>query len=390
MAFSLFMKIKNVFDEIFSMENLYAALQDASRGRRYKWDVLIFNFDAWTYLRELREEIYAGTYDIEKYNLFYVCEPKRRLIMSIRFKHRVVQWAIYRVLNPLFIKSYIEDSYGCINGRGAMTAMKRLKYWVDHNKRKPGNWYYLKLDISKYFYRVSHRVLKRILSKKIKDERLLDLLFRIIDHDGQGFGLPLGASPGQVDPKEMLHDVGMPIGNLMSQTFANLYLDVLDQYCKRKLRIHHYIRYMDDVIILSDNKAQLNEWKFQIETFLKEELELTLNRKTCIRPVSQGIEFVGYRIWPTHVTVRKSTSLRMRRSLRGIARKYRDYEMSFEDADKRFQCYMGMMKHFDSYNLKTAILDEFVLTHGDRNHEEEIWITNSNALTTSMDAAGGT
>lgn len=363
MAFSFAMKIKNVFDTIFSMENLYEALQDASRGRRYKWDVLIFNFDAWSNLKALREEIYAGTYDIEKYRVFYVMEPKKRLIMSIAFKHRVVQWAIYRILNPIFVKGYIEDSYGCIDGRGPLTAMKRLKYWVDQVSRKPAKWYYLKLDISKYFYRVSHKVLKRILSKKIKDERLLNLLFKIIDHDGQGFGLPLGVMPDEIDPEEMLHDVGMPIGNLMSQTFANLYLNTLDQYCKRTLRIHYYIRYMDDIVILSCDKSMLHEWKRKIETFLNNELELTLNSKTCVRPLSQGIEFVGYRIWSTHVTIRKKTSLRIRRSLRGIARKYRDYEMSFEDVNKRFQCYMGIMKHFDSRNLKRAILKEFVLTH---------------------------
>jgi retron-type reverse transcriptase len=371
--FDFIMKIKNVFDEIISMENLYAALQDASRGRRYKWDVLIFNFDAWTNLKDLRDEIYAGKYRIDKYHLFYVNEPKKRLIMSISFRHRVVQWAIYRVLNPIFTKSYIEDSYGCINGRGALSAMKRLKYWVDQIGRKPGNWYFLKIDISKYFYRVSHRALKRILAKKIKDKRLLDLLYGIIDYDGQGFGLPLGAKPGETAPEDMLFDVGMPIGNLMSQTFANLYLDTLDQFCKRTLRIHYYIRYMDDVIILSDDKEQLKRWKGVIEEFVEKELELALNKKTCIRPVSQGIEFVGYRIWSTHVTIRKSSSLRIRRSLRGIARKYHDYEMTFEDADKRFQCYMGMLQHFDSHNLKTAILDEFVLTHGDRiSPEEEI------------------
>jgi retron-type reverse transcriptase len=368
--------IKNVFDTIFSMDNLYLALEDASRTRRYKKDVLQFNDDAGRLLDELRTEIYQGTYRIDKYHVFYVYEPKKRMIMSIAFRHRVVQWAIYRVLNPLFTKGYITDSYGCIDGRGAVGAMKRLKYWVDQANRKSGTWYYLKLDISKYFYRISHRVLKKILRKKIDDDRLLYLLFGIIDCENRAFGLPRGKSPGDVRPEEMLFDVGMPIGNLMSQTFANLYLDALDQYCKRVLGIDKYIRYMDDVIILGDSKEKLWAWRNSIDQFLLSELELDLNKKTCIRPISQGIEFVGYRIWPTHVVLRKRTTLHIKRSLKKVQKQYHDYEITMEDAFASLQSYLGMFCHCDSHSLQEKILEEFVLTHGDRiSPEEEIWIT---------------
>ena len=124
------MKIKNVFDIIFSMENLYGALEDASRGRRYQRDVLEFNSDAWDNLLELREEVLSGKYTIDKYHIFYVHEPKLRMIMSIEFRHRIIQWAIYRVINPMLVPGYITDSYGCIPGRGALGAMQRLKYWL--------------------------------------------------------------------------------------------------------------------------------------------------------------------------------------------------------------------------------------------------------------------
>jgi len=148
------MKIKNVFDLIFSMENLYGALEDVSDQRRYNKDVMLFNFNAWDNLKEIRDSVYDGTYTIDKYYIFYVYEPKKRMIMSIKFKHRVVQWAIYRVINPMLIKGYIKDSYGCIPERGPLTAMFRLKYWLEQVNRKDEQWYYLKLDISKYFYRV--------------------------------------------------------------------------------------------------------------------------------------------------------------------------------------------------------------------------------------------
>lgn len=366
------MKIKNVYDLIFSMKNLYEAYEDAARGRRYNKDVLAYSFDTWSLLRELRERILSGNYEIEQYFIFYIYEPKKRMIMSIAFEHRIVQWAIYRVINPVLVKGYITDTYGCIPGRGALGAMQRLRDWVTYVSRKEDTWYYLKLDISKYFYRISHRVLKKILAKKIKDERLLDVLYGIIDCKHTPFGLPPGKSPGDVPLEERLFDVGMPIGNLLSQMFANIYLDVLDQFCKRVLGIEYYIRYMDDVIILSNSKVQLRYWKDTISSFLETELELQLNQKTCIRPISQGIEFVGYRIWENRVVLRKSTTLRIKRSLKGIRKQYRDYEMTFERATDTFVSYIGMLKHTDSEALINKLYADMVLSHeGGKDIENE-------------------
>lgn len=357
------MKIKNVFDLIFSMDNLYGALEDASANRRYNKDVMYYNFHAWELLNEIRQSIYDGTYHIEKYYIFYVYEPKKRMIMSIKFRHRIVQWAIYRVVNPMLVKGYIKDFYGCIPERGNLRAMQRLRYWVIKADRQDKRWYYLKLDISKYFYRISHEILKKILAKKIKDERLLSVLYGIIDCPHTPFGLPPGKGPGEVPLEERLYEVGMPVGNLMSQMFANIYLDALDQFCKRVLRIHCYVRCMDDVIILSDSKDQLWEWKSSISAFLETELELQLNQKTCIRPISQGIEFVGYRIWADRVVIRKSTTLHMKQVLRVRKEAYRVNEITFRQAVDTLECYLGMLKHCDCDALKEKMVEDFVLTH---------------------------
>lgn len=357
------MKVKNVFDTIFSMENLQYALEDASRGRRYHKDALAYRLDSVQALEDIREEIYNGTYSIEKYHIFYVYEPKKRMIMSISFKHRIVQWAIYRVINPLLVRGYIEDSYGCIPGRGALMAMQRLHGWLESSYKSGKQWFYLKLDISKYFYRVSHKVLKRILAKKIHDKRLLEVLFSIIDCDHTAFGLPRGKSPEDVPLEERIFDVGMPIGNLMSQVFANLYLNELDQFCKRILRIHKYIRYMDDIIILGDSKKQLHEWKESIEVFLKENLELDLNKKTCIRPITCGVEFVGYLLWPWKVILRKSTTLRIKRALKGVQVKYYRGDLTLKEATDTLNAYLGMLNHCDCEALIDSILENFVLTH---------------------------
>ena len=357
------MRLKNVFDLIFSQENLYLAYEDATRGRRYRPDVMEYTADVWENLTDLREMIYSGNYDIDRYNIFYIYEPKKRMIMSISFEHRIVQWAIYRVVNLVLVKGYIKDTYGCIPGRGALKAMQRLREWVKTVSRKPDNWFYLKLDISKYFYRISHKILKKILKKKIKDKRLLEILYSIIDCKNTPFGLPPGKPPDEVPMCERLYEVGMPIGNLLSQMFANLYLDQLDQFCKRTIRIKYYIRYMDDIIILCDSKKKLHEWKERIRCFLEEKLELQLNNKTCIRPINQGIEFVGFRIWKEKVVLRKSTTLRIKRSLKCVRKRYSRYDISFREATDTFESYLGMLKHTDSTALVKKLHEDMVLTH---------------------------
>lgn len=369
------MKIKGLFDQIFSMENLYAAYKDAYNGRRYNRDVLLYGDDVWTNLRELQKKIYDGTYRIDRYYIFYVYEPKKRMIMSIVFEHRIVQWAIYRVVNPLFVKGYIRDTYGCIPGRGSIGAMRRLKGWMSYLSKKEGKWFYLKLDISKYFYRINHHILIEILSKKLRDDKLLTILKRIINCEHTPFGLPAGKSPGEVDPKDMLYDVGMPIGNLLSQMFANIYLNEADQYCKRTLRIKYYVRYMDDIIILHNDKKTLFKWKNKISRFLRERLALDLNKKTCIRPISQGVEFVGYRIWHNRVALRKSTTLAIKRRLKGVREAYGKSILSFKQATIIFICYMSMIEHTDSNELKEKIIEDMVFV---KKHKRKDNITGGN------------
>ena len=369
------MKIKGLFDQVFSMENLYAAYKDAYNGRRYNRDVLLYGDDVWTNLRELQKKIYDGTYRIDRYYIFYVYEPKKRMIMSIVFEHRIVQWAIYRVVNPLFVKGYIRDTYGCIPGRGSIGAMRRLKGWMSYLSKKEGKWFYLKLDISKYFYRINHHILIEILSKKLRDDKLLTILKRIINCEHTPFGLPAGKSPGEVDPKDMLYDVGMPIGNLLSQMFANIYLNEADQYCKRTLRIKYYVRYMDDIIILHNDKKTLFKWKNKISRFLRERLALDLNKKTCIRPISQGVEFVGYRIWHNRVALRKSTTLAIKRRLKGVREAYGKGILSFKQATIIFICYMSMIEHTDSNELKEKIIEDMVFV---KKHKRKDNITGGN------------
>lgn len=353
-------KIKGLFPKIYDFENLFYSYKAAIKCKRYRQDVMEYTDRLEDNLIILQNELIWGLYEVGRYNIFYVYEPKKRLIMSLLFKDRVAQHAIYRQLNPLIEKRFIYDSYACRVGKGTHKAIDRLQYWLCQTERKPERYYYLKLDVSKYFYRIDHQKLEEILAKMIDDPPLLELLAKIIDCEDTKFGLPLGADIGDVAFDEMLGDVGLPIGNLTSQMFANLYLNELDQFCKHKLKLHYYIRYMDDIIILHHDKKYLEKVKQEIAAFLGSELYLQLNKKTCIRPASMGIEFVGFRVWSTHRKLRKKTAKKLKRRLQYMFHAYTIGEIDKETLDRSVASYRGILKHFDSYGLRKSLNEMYI------------------------------
>jgi len=357
-------RVTDLFAQIYSFDNLYAAYIAARKGKRYRGEVLRFTANLEENLIQLQNELIYETYQVGRYREFYVTEPKRRLVMALPFRDRVVQWAIYRVLNPIFEKTFIHHSYACRVGKGTHAAAAKLYSWLRTITRKPEKWYYLKLDVAKYFYRVDHAVIMRIISRKIKDKDLLRLLKKIINSENTKFGLPTG---GTLDTDKRISDKGMPIGNLTSQMFANIYLNELDQYVKHVLRIKHYIRYMDDIIILHPSKQHLHQVKFDISRYLNEQLRLELNNKTTIRPVSLGVHFVGQQIWGTHRKIRKPASLKIKRRLALLARQYNRGELPLAKFKASLASYLGIMKHVDCYRFKAKLLSTIKLC---RNHEE--------------------
>lgn len=365
-------KIKNVYEHIISDENILRAYYNARKGKRYRKQVLEFTKNLERNLIEIQDELKKEIINYPTYKEFYIYEPKCRLILSQDFKEVVKQWAFYQVLSPLFAKMYITDSYACIKGRGQIAAVKRLYYWLRlvnaprYNAIKKGldtssmnKWYYLKIDFSKYFYRVDHEVMLSVLRRKIKDDRVVQWLETRIKSPDMPFGLPAGMKPEDVDINDRLYDKGMPVGALISQMLANVYNDQIDQYAKRNLGIHYYIRYQDDIIILSDDKKQIKEWHKKLEQFANEIMKMELNDKTCIRPINQGIEFCGFRLWATHVKIRKSTALKMKRNLKGVMHRYNKGDITLEKANQVVSSYLGLLKHCDSYALRTEIFGDY-------------------------------
>jgi hypothetical protein len=199
------------------------------------------------------------------------------------------------------------------------------------------------------------------LRRLIDDQDLLWLLETIIRCEHTKFGLALG---DQGFTGERVDGVGMPIGNLTSQMFANLYLNELDQFVKQELRVRHYMRYMDDALVLHWEKPYLWWVKQEIQRFLDEHLHLVLNSKTTIRTVDQGIEWVGYRVWSTHRKLRKSTAKKMKRRLKYLQRAYARGEVGFDEVNASVQSYLGLLKHCNSYNLRRKLFETLVFIRG--------------------------
>lgn len=281
----------NLYDQAFSRENLFAAYKDAARhkhGKRacYNFEKrLAFNLD------RLYEALHDGSYKPQPYYTFMVYEPKPRRIYAPAFSDLVVQHAIYRVIYPIFNPTLIEQSFACRVGKGTHKA-------ADYAQRalqacRPGA-YTIKLDIRKFFYRIDRAVLRGQIERKIKDRRFVDLMMLFAEYG---------------DP------IGIPIGNLLSQLYALVYLDPLDRFVKRELKVKRYCRYVDDFILFDLTREQCVEYQSRIEAFIRDELHLELSKYT-IAPVTRGVNFVGYRTWASKRFIRKHSLFKFHRAMR--------------------------------------------------------------------------
>lgn len=351
-------RFSGLFEQITEYENLWKAYLNARKGKRYRGEVLEFTNNLEENLRLIQQDLRSKAYQIGEYREFYLHEPKKRLIVALPFRDRVIQWAIYLILEPLLDKQFIKDSYACRSGKGVQKAADRVQYWqrqLDRSCEKP---YYLKMDIAKFFYRIDQKVILKILERKIKDKELLWLLEIIIRSENTPFGVPLDDHEFE---QERIEGIGIPIGNLSSQLMANLYMNEVDQYVKHEMKVRHYIRYMDDMLILHEDKKELHRILEEIELFLTYELKLVLNNKTVIRPIQEGTEYVGMRIWPTHRKLSKPTVKKMKVRLKYIQKAFARGEIDAEKARSVLASYVGLMKHANCHNLKKKILSEFVL-----------------------------
>ncbi len=356
------MAIKNVFYEITSFGNLLNAETECSKNKKQNRERMMYFDDLTQNTRELSEMLRAGYIPKVYYRSFYVYVPKVRKVIYIDYRSKIVQRAIYDILNPRITKTFIEDTYACVKGRGQLAAMQKLYGWFRDASQSGEKWYYYKFDVAKFFYRIDHEVLMNLCAKKVSDRKTLDLIRYYVENDSQPFGMPVDADQLTIADEEMLYDCGIAIGGGLSHMLGNLYLDPLDQFVKRKLKVKRYIRYMDDIILMGTDKEQMKEWGRRMTEFIAKELRLEFNQKTALRPISAGCEFVGYVIHCDHVILRKQTTLRIKRVFRKLMVDYREGKKTFAEVNTTVQCYIAMMDKCNCEKFRAKLFDEFVLT----------------------------
>ena len=296
----------------FQFEDLVQAYYDCRRNKRNSASARLFERDMEINLLELYDDLIAGTYRPGRSICFVVTRPKAREVWAASFRDRVVHHLMYNHVAPRFYASFIADSCACIPGRGTLYAARRLESKI---RSASENWskpvFYLKCDLANFFVAIDKAVLRKQLEARITEPWWLALATQILMHDPREDYET--RSPAHLFNRVPQHKrlvaqpahLGLPIGNLSSQFFANVYLDALDQFAKHTLRAKHYIRYVDDFVFLHESPQQLNQWLAEVEAFLPR-LGAKLNpTKTILQPVDRGVDFVGHVIKPWRRTTRK-------------------------------------------------------------------------------------
>ena len=315
-------RINGLYEKIYSIENLKLADSIARKGKLKQFGVIEHDKNHEENINKLHEMLKNKTYKTSKYTTFKIFEPKERLIFRLPYyPDRIIHHAIMNILEPIFVSTFIINTYSCIKGRGIHAAFNAVKTAL---KNIDETQYCLKLDIKKFYPSIDNNILKNLLRKKFKDNDLLWLLDEIVDSTQ-----------------------GLPIGNYMSQTFANFYLSYFDHWLKEEIKIKYYFRYADDIVILSDNKQYLHKVLFDIKSYLNDNLKLTVKNNYQIFPVDKrGIDFIGYVFRHSYILLRKSIKQNFARMIKNNKNK------------QSIASYKGWSMHCDSKNLLNKLLNE--------------------------------
>lgn len=320
----------DIFKNITSWENVVSGYHNHMQDKYQRKESILYNQNTMYNLEVLQNSIINGSYSVGEYDYFIIYEPKERLIMKLPTKDRIAQHMWYNVVNEIFEQTMYEHSYACRKGKGlhiASTVLNQMIYEaIDGNKKA----YAIKADIHGYFKHINHNILINDFSKIISDTNVLDLTWKFISNNGL---LPNGE--------------GIPVGNLSSQLFANIYGTKLDNFITQYLNCKYYIRYMDDFIIVSNDINYLRNCLDCIDQFLREYMLLQFNPSTKIVYANDGVDFVGFKHFGTHITPLKYSKQR----LREFIIKFLEGSISPEEFFKSFNCRIGHLTHSNCYNI---------------------------------------
>jgi retron-type reverse transcriptase len=340
-----------LYVELCSWDNLYLAYRKAAKGKRGKLPAARFEYRLEDNLVALQQELQAQTYTPGAYHSFYIHEPKRRLISAAPFRDRVVHHALCNVIEPPFERSFITDSYANRVGKGTHRALDRAQSYA---RLYP---YVLQCDLRQFFPSIDHTILRRILARKIKDGGVLWLIDQILE-SGQGVlseEYDPVCFPGD-DLWAVLRPRGLPIGNLTSQFWGNVYLNPFDHFVQRELRCGAYLRYVDDFLLFADEKATLWRWKEAIKRRLQQ-LRLTLHRGAHPRPVMEGIPFLGFVLYPDRRRLKRRKGIHFRQRLRKLITQYQQGQIPLEQVSASVQGWVNHTRYGNTVGLRRAVLE---------------------------------
>lgn len=349
---------RNLYPQVTDFANLLAAAKAAQRGKRFRASVLAFNANLENEILLLQDQLISKTYQPGPYYTFQIYEPKPRLISAAPYRDRVVHHALCNIITPIFEKTFISDSYANRTGYGTHRALRRFKHFASISA------YVLQCDIRKYFPSIDHDILKTLIRRKVKCPHTLWLIDTIIDNSNAQESV-LHYFPGDDLLTPTLRPHGLPIGNLTSQLFANIYLNSLDHFIKQTLQIRRYLRYADDFALFSDHHSELATARLAIEDHLAT-LRLIMHPiKSQLFATRKGSSFVGFRLIPHGSTFPKSIQIRVRSSslkrscyrLRCRLRAFHQGFISLQQLCGSLQSWQAHLQHGDTYRLRLKILN---------------------------------
>ena len=333
----------SLYERIYDTKNLEESYKRTQSGnRKYRKEAIYFAMSKERKLRCLQKELEDRTYRPGSYIEFYVFEPKKRLVHAPHIRDKIVQFSIHTVLQGIYRSVFIKDSYACLEEKGTHEAVHRIQHYMRLAQWKYEEPYIVKIDVRKFFYSINRDILKTIYRKKIpeSEQDFLRILDMIVDSSPEG-------------------EKGLPLGNVTSQDFANIYLNEVDQFCKRYLGLKWYVRYMDDICIVVKDRETARDVLAKIRTYVKDHLDLELNEKTHIYPLAQGINTLGFRIHTTHLEVRNSSKTAMKRRIKKIDEKVQSGRLTKKQAQQAVNAWLGHARHSNSYNLAKKIFEKY-------------------------------
>jgi retron-type reverse transcriptase len=347
----------NLWPRLVSFEYLMECADRARRGKRFRPDVARFEFQRERELLRLQQELTGRSYRPSPGRSFVIREPKPRQIVAAAYRDRVVQHALTGILEPIFEPTFVFDSYACRVGKGTHAAVDRCQFY---SRRFAYVW---KTDIRGCFPSLDHEILAELLARKIKDPNVLWLAGLIIAHSPVQ-EVPISWFPGDTLFTPVERRRGLPIGNQTSQFFANVYLDPLDHFVKEQLGVRGYVRYVDDMLLFDDDKRRLHAARRSVVDFLVR-LRLRLHpRKNAIFPVTEGIRFLGYRVFPTHRLLAKENVWRFLRTARELQQAFAAGLISFATLKQRLESWNGHACHADTWLLRTRLFHNLIFQRG--------------------------